>query len=342
MSEAQSISVESPSADSVRPTEPLKIKRVAKRGRTWELPRSFRTYFEDPKKQMLGAAPKIVIRSNDPDAPEYMLKYAQKHGDRETCTEFFLNQLGTTLGFAMAHSGLVVSNGKRAFVTTIFTGPEETLRHGSLIIVDYYKDADEDALERLRPREEQEFYSIDFVVSHLRAFCKTDFEDVFPKFIEMLIFDALIGSRDRHAQNWGVLGKIVEPPTYRFSPIFDTARALLWSLDESKVRRLLLDDKLLDNHLIRARPCLGPERTHPKVNRCNHFEFVENLFELYPHQTQSALKKIPADIQEISSRLLRKFPFNIAFSGDRKRLMAKILTLRADRLRQISSEKEVP
>jgi hypothetical protein len=282
---------------------------------------------------MLGAAPKIVIRSEAVEAPEYMVKYAQKHGKCETYTEFFLNQLGIALGFKMAHSGLIMVDGRRAFLTTIFTGPEETLRHGSLMIVDYYKDEKE--LDRVRPQEEQAFYSIDFVVNLIEAFCGKDFEFVFPKFIEMLVFDALIGSMDRHAQNWGVVGRIMEPPEYRFSPIFDTARALLWSLDETRVLRLSLDDRVLSNHIERAKPCLGPERAHPKVNECNHFEFVENLLKLYPHQTECALRKIPDDIEKRSARLLRQFPFNMAFSAIRKRLIVKILTIRGSRLNQI-------
>jgi len=34
----------------------------------------------------------------------------------------------------------------------------------------------------------------------IEAFCKNDADTVFGKFIEMMVFDALIGSMDRHAQ----------------------------------------------------------------------------------------------------------------------------------------------
>lgn len=134
---------------------PAKFRRSGKRGFTWGLPRSFSGYFADPKKQVIGNATKYVIRSQDPNDPEYLVKYAQKHGKRETYTEFFLNQLGTALGFRMAHSGLILLDGTRAFLTTIFTSPEESLRHGSLIIEDYYKE--EKALEKVRRQEEQAF-----------------------------------------------------------------------------------------------------------------------------------------------------------------------------------------
>ncbi len=312
---------------------PTKFRRKAKRGYTWDLPRAFQGYFADTNKQVLGAAPKYVIRCEDPNKPEYLVKYAQKHGEQETYTEFFINQLGSDLGFSMAHSGLVLLDGTLAFITRIFLKAEETLRHGSLIIEDYYKD--EKALDKVRPKEEQEFYSIDFVVDVVKAFCGKDFDRVMCNFVEMLVFDALVGSMDRHAQNWGVIGKIAASSDFRFAPIFDTARAAGWSLDDAYVERLLADEKMLRRFVDRARPCLGPERTHPKVNNCNHFEFVENLLKLYPQHTLRALQKVPSDIAEGSGKLLRRFPFDTAFQTPRKRLISKILTMRAERLVRI-------
>lgn len=319
---------------------PTKFKRNGKRGFNWNLPRSFHGYFADTSKQVLGNAPKYVIRSPNLARPEYLVKYPQKHGKRETYTEFFLNQLGTILGFHMAQSGLMVLDGKCAFLSKIFTGPEESLRHGSLVIEDYYKD--EKALEKVRRHEEQGFYSIDFVVSLLRAYCGKDFGAVFSGFIEMLIFDALIGAMDRHAQNWGVIGRIAEPTDYRLAPTFDTARALLWSADEAMVKKMTDDSRMLAAFIERARPCLGPERNHPKVNDCNHFEFVENLMDLYPHQTRHALLKIPDDVVERSAKLLRRFPFAMGFSGNRKRLIVKILAVRTERLKQILAKGGTP
>lgn len=312
---------------------PTRFKRNGRRGCTWELPRGFQGYFADTSKQVLGNAPKYVIRCKDSANPEYLVKYPQKHGRRETYTEFFLNQLGTALGFHMAHSGLIVLDGKHAFLTKIFTDAENSLRHGSLVIEDYYKD--EKALEKVRRHEEQGFYSIDFVVSLLKEYCGADYDDVFPKFIEMLVFDALIGSMDRHAQNWGIVGRIAEPPNYRLAPIFDTARALLWSADEVMVQRMSEDARMLAAFIERAKPCLGPVRNHPKVNNCNHFDFVQNLMDLYPHQTEHALLKIPEDLGQRSGKLLSRFPFRMGFSGIRKRLIVRILVTRAGRLKDI-------
>ena len=165
----------------------------------------------------------------------------------------------------------------------------------------------------------------------------------------MLVFDALIGSMDRHSQNWGVISKTKGPVTYRFSPIFDTARALLWSLDEEQIERLagecesdpdkrLAYEKRLQKYIENARPCMGPERKHPKVNECNHFDFIENLFKLHPDLTMRAIEKLTEGIEFKAGRLLRQFPFGTGFTGKRKRLIIKILSIRAQKLQAIPSE----
>jgi len=282
---------------------------------------------------MLGNATKWVLRTESAAGPQYLVKYPQKFGEQETYTEFFINQLGAALGFRMAESGLVRLDGKLAFLTRIFTSPTETLRHGSLVIEDYYKE--EKALDRVRRKEEQAFYSIDFVAELLEIFVGEDFDDIFPQFIEMLIFDALIGSMDRHAQNWGVLESVTKPARYRFAPIFDSARAVLWSMDEAQVRELSGSRQAFDAHINRARPCLGPKRHHLKNDRCNHFEFVGNLLTLFPGPTENAIRSVPQNVAGRTHALLRRFPFQTAFSAPRKKLIVRILSARAERLREI-------
>jgi HipA-like C-terminal domain len=313
---------------------PTNFVRVAKKGVTWGLPRSFGRYFVDQEIQgLLGNATKWIIRSDDPAKPRFMVKYPQKFGEQETFTEFFINQLGRVLGFDMAHSGLIRLDGTLAFLTQVFT-TTHNLRHGSLIIEDYFKE--ERALERVRRREEQAFYSIDFVVELLRTFVGADFNQILPKFIQMLVFDALIGSMDRHVQNWGVLETIQEPARYQFAPIFDSARALLWSKDEPGVALLYNNPAAFRAHLDRARPCLGPKRYHLTQNRCNHFAFVANLMELYPGPADAAIQKVPENVAQKTNRLLRAFPFGTAFSNQRKQLIVKILADRAQILRTIA------
>jgi hypothetical protein len=151
----------------------------------------------------------------------------------------------------------------------------------------------------------------------------------------MLVFDALIGSMDRHAQNWGVIGRTVQPAQYKFAPIFDSSRALLWSLDDTRIEMLLQNETAFRSHIHRAKPCMGPIRNHPKVNDCNHFDFVANLLDLYPKVATEALLKLSNSVERKSAKLINQFPFDRVFGTARKRGIVKMLATRADILNQI-------
>jgi hypothetical protein len=94
-------------------------------------------------------------------------------------------------------------------------------------------------------------------------------------------------------------------------------------------------DALFLKYIENSNPCIGPEPNHPKINECNHFDLVENLMKLYPHQTLLGLGKIPSESGLEAAKILRGFPFDNAFSSIRKRLILRTLNARAARLRQI-------
>lgn len=190
--------------------------------------------------------------------------------------------------------------------------------------------------EKIHYKTEQAFYSIDFLKGVVEAFCKDDGGAVFAKFLEMLVFDALIGSMDRHAQNWGVLQRTELPERYRLAPIFDSARALLWLLPESTIRIYDKDDVRLIKHIAQSKPCIGPPRDHPKINKCNHFDVVIRLCELYPHLLYVPLRRVATDAVLDAAKMLDEFPYSRYLSAARRRLILKVLRIRADKLMDIA------
>ena len=76
--------------------------------------------------------------------------------------------------------------------------------------------------------------------------------------VEALAFDALIGHNDRHPYNWGVIVPLDITLAPRFSPIYDTARALFWNKSEVYVERVLNDKRpLLENYINKCTPPMG-------------------------------------------------------------------------------------
>jgi len=55
--------------------------------------------------------------------------------------------------------------------------------------------------------------------------------------VDALLFDALIGNRDRHQDNWGFVVSGPQPPIFRFAPLFDNGTSLGHELLLKKVQR---------------------------------------------------------------------------------------------------------
>lgn len=294
--------------------------------------------------QIGGKAPKWIIRGPSGEDDFYIAKFGVKNGYIEVYTELFNNMVGEALGFDVAHHGLVKLGDHRYFLTRNFRR-DEALIHGSLIVADVMATSPEE-LEFIGHGEEQSFYSIDFLWNVLQNYCGEAFDVVSGQFAAMLLFDALIGSQDRHAQNWGLLVPEKRTPdgipAMRLAPLFDSARALLWDLPEGKLLMLDADEAALSRYVQAAKPCIGPSHDHPKTNKCNHLDFIKCLYDLYPHHIEEAFAIIAdKDIGRIARHILTQFPFSRGFSSLRKRVIVKVLNKRAQLLRAALGKEEM-
>jgi len=310
---------------------PKSLVRVGRKGQVWELPRRFSRYGGVSQEQLSvrGAAPKFILRSHDDPNDWYIVKEAEKWGPVETLSELLNNMLGRELGFPMAHAGVLRADGVLCFASHNFQMPGETLIHGSLLLEETFG-ADLDGVGK-KKWDEQRTYDLDLIVEMLRTRCGEAAEGIFFKLLEMIVFDALIGSMDRHLQNWGLLASVEEPRTYRFSPIFDSARALLWNCDEDKLKMLETQQGALDAYINRARPIMGCVSTGKAVN---HFELVQHLAKKYPQPIGNALALVHPKPVGTATRILREFPFATGFTKARRRLITKVLVRRAEILHQ--------
>jgi hypothetical protein len=308
---------------------PTRFRRIASSHKRWGLTRTLAGY-KAGTPSVGGKAPKWVLTNEKDPNNFYIAKLGATNGRAETFTELFNNQLGEALGFEMAHSGVARLDTEIYFVTRNFRAEGERLVHGSLMIEEVFGAKQE--TDRIHHKSEQAFYTIDFLEQVIKEFCKDDAKTVFGKFLEMLVFDALIGSMDRHAQNWGVLQQTSLPERYRFAPIFDSARALLWSLPEKKLLEYDRNETVLGRYIDASRPCIGPPRDHPKINACNHFDVVENLVQRYPHLMRVALARVSVVTVRKATKLLGSFPYLRYFSSVRRKLMLKVLQIRTEKM----------
>jgi hypothetical protein len=320
---------------------PTRFMRVAQRGRTWNLPRSFKGYkaFSQHEMSIGGAATKCFL-AKSPDEPKdaYIAKFAHKNGSIETYTELLNNLLGSRLGFNMAHFGAMRLDGILHFVSKSFRdSAQEKLVHGSLMVEQHGLATDVETEGIKTAHHQQRVYDVDFVRELFRGTCGDNDDAIWERFVEMLVFDALIGSMDRHPRNWGVIVSATLPQTYRFSPIYDSARALLWDYSDDKLETLSRDSEL-KKYVVKSSPRVGLPLALCGNRKCTHFELIEYLLSKQPDQTSNSLRKINVDVSRIGARLLGEYPFVREFSSQRRRTIVKVLSIRHQALMAIAEK----
>jgi len=101
--------------------------------------------------------------------------------------------------------------------------------------------------------------------------------------VEMLAFDCLIGHNDRHPYNWGIIVPIYKLHAPRFSPVFDTARALFWNVPETRVRQMVSDRKQLETYISKCAPPFSWDKD-PDVDFFRLMALIWKQFDEYkPH-----------------------------------------------------------
>jgi len=308
---------------------PTKFRRAAVRGnRNWGLPRSFVGFHAaDASLSVRGAAPKCILVNDDDPQVWFMAKASEKWGPQETYTELLISQLGERLGFPMAHHGIAWIDSEIRFVSRSFLAAGETLVHGSIMLESFFE-TDVSNVGK-NSWDEQRTYDIDILDELIHHFCGADATKVLHGLVEMLIFDSLIGSNDRHMQNWGVITTATEPRTYRFAPIFDSARALLWDYDEPRLEKLSRNGHAMEGYANRARPKIGCAKFGKAVN---HFELCGYLIEKYPDYCAGAMTKVRPEKATVVDRIMREYPFRTVFSDLKRSTIINILRIRAERL----------
>ena len=319
---------------------PTRFVRASRKTATWDLPRSFKGYQASDTHEMsiAGAATKCFLSKGGSLEGAYIAKFAHKNGSIETYTELFNNQLGARLGFNMAHSGIARLDGVLHFLSRSFrVDPAQQLLHGSFLLqeIGLAEQAELDVINTAA--RQQGVYDIDLIENVISHVCGGFGAEVFAALVEMLVFDALIGSMDRHPRNWGVLRTATLPSHYEFSPLYDSARALLWDYDDGKLEKLESSGDEFQRYVQRSFPRIGLPKSAGCKGKCTHGHLISYLLAKHRDVTLQAFTKIRVDVPRVGAHLLRQYPFRTAFSGRRRRLILRVLTVRQQSLLHLTS-----
>ncbi len=294
-----------------------------------------------------GDAPKEFIRAyiyeedssirkiNTRTWPSYIAKTAEKWYPHESVIEYMINRIGQVLQLNMNNVKLVRANGQIRFLSEYFMNADEQLIHGADICGEHLEDmplAEQIANDISTARE---LFTFQFVKEAITEVFPSAYPDILIAFIKMLTFDALTGNNDRHFYNWGVIAnKKKNKQIPMFSPVFDSARGLLWNWSDVNIVRqkesAILGGRKVERYIEDASPRISLENN----KKANHFEligFIKNDNPLY--------KKIVNELssEENENKVLKMLnkEFYLFFIKERKDLTTYVLNHRFKKIRRL-------
>jgi HipA-like C-terminal domain len=212
-----------------------------------------------------GMAPKDFVtdteyrpghRSRKERTESYIAKVGSKFYPNESIAEHLVTRLGQIYGLNIADSKLRLVDGQVRFMSKYFLDRQrEQLTHGAEIFE--LSLGKENYAEIAEKREESEYFTFQMTIEAIKEAFPGFEKKIVPGFVEMLTFDALIGHNDRHPYNWGVIVPLRKSVAPRFSPIFDTARALFWNVPERRISQMLNDQNQLEIYIKRCAAPVG-------------------------------------------------------------------------------------
>jgi HipA-like C-terminal domain len=264
----------------------------------------------------------------------YIAKTAQKWYPNESVLEYLLNRIGVIWGLDMAYSRLVWGNGQVRFLSRYFLKEDEELVHCADILAGYFNDRQ--FIQEIENQDrEREFNTVQLFEDVLRKTFPDQCENLFASYIKMLLFDALVGNNDRHFYNYGIIKHLENDYPPRYSPIYDTARGLLWNEKEEKVVSLWQQPieaaRFIEKYVKNSRPKIGWEGQ----SNINHFDLVKLLAKNELGMSYENIKAFySVDKLNASLRMIDN-EFSGILSPERLVLTKQCLRIRFDKLNEL-------
>ena len=267
---------------------------------------------------LVGAVPKNYLSYGDPRSPAtvgYIAKKGrQQAAARECVTEEIISKIGAMLPVKMARSKLArLSKNDVRFLSRNFVTPnQQQLVHGIELVAQYFAAEPSEVEFAFRLQEksaEQEFYTIENVLTILKSLYPDRARSLEEGYAKMLAFDAFVGAPDRHAMNWGVLIPTEgRDDVVRFTPLFDTARGLFREVSDDDLRQKIDRQgmkQFIANYANRSYPIFGVGDSR----RRNHFELIAWIMEHHPDTLGKPIRKIlrAVHLPSIERMLQRRF-----------------------------------
>lgn len=301
----------------------------------------------------------------DPDTGKiFFLKFSLLKPGRDYKTEYWSEiiayAIGKYLGFNILEYNLAEKNDRFGCISENMVDTEsEQLIEGYSILSSCNPSYDPN------DKHMRHMYTFSFVCSALN---KYGYGRFIPDFIDILIFDAIIGNSDRHQGNWGFIHKRdissnenskslksvlknfrkrkrEDVSKDRMSPIYDSGCCLGREFSDEVIIQKLKEPDSFDSFIRGSKAELRCDDTHPK--KVTHFEllrFIMDSDQSYKTHIESRInaicnifkdKQLKSIIENIEAEIPEKVKSRCKMSDERKQFIIKVITTRISKLKEL-------
>ncbi|MGH4120890.1 HipA domain-containing protein [Clostridium sp.] len=201
----------------------------------------------------------------------------------EYWAEKIASQIAEVLGIECAKVDIGIFRGRVGSMSYMILKEEEELIEGIQYITNIYKEYNQD---KFIDYVTEEPYSINMILQSIK---KTGLGN---DFLNIPIFDALIGNSDRHHSNWGIVRNKINGEI-RISPLYDNGSSLCCLINPKDVQNFLRDKTRLESLIFSKSKSMI---RWSKPNRIGHFELAQHIKDNYYDGTISIVDKIRDDL----------------------------------------------